>query len=490
MNAPFHSLKRIAFSGPAEIGAFFARAHECLAEGRAPETIVWSVGDEPAATGDLFCNEDAAPSLAPAPSRTPAPPRAFLELASRALLHSDRDRHDLCYRLLWRLRDNPRLMSIASDRDVSRLDLLARAVRRGMHKMTAFVRFRSVVAADGAEEFIARFEPDHHIVAATAPFFVKRFASMRWSILTPRACARWDGERLTLGPGAEKRNAPSGDTLEDMWRAYFGAIFNPARLNLKAMSREMPRKYWRNMPEADLIAPLTRAAPARAAAMLAAAPSVPRRTASYQPADSAAAGAAAEADDLATLAASIKSCTACDLCRFATQAVPGEGPQGADLMFVGEQPGDEEDIRGRPFVGPAGRVFDAALERLEIEREKVFVSNAVKHFKFEPRGKKRIHKKPGAREIAACNAWLIRELDLVKPKLVVALGATAATALLGRTTTLRDVRGQTLDLPAGGVMRATVHPSYLLRLPDQDAKKAEWRQFLQDIDEARRISGV
>ena len=201
-------------------------------------------------------------------------------------------------------------------------------------------------------------------------------------------------------------------------------------------------------------------------------------------------GAAPGADDLQTLAASIKPCTACDLCRFATQAVPGEGPAQAKLMLVGEQPGDEEDIQGRPFVGPAGRVFDAALERLEIEREKVFVTNAVKHFKFEPRGKKRIHKKPGAREISACNAWLIRELQLVKPKLVLALGATAATALIGRATPLRDVRSQTLDLPGGASMRATVHPSYLLRLPDRDAKKAEWRLFLQDIDEARRISGL
>ncbi|MFT4098567.1 MAG: UdgX family uracil-DNA binding protein, partial [Rhodoblastus sp.] len=219
------------------------------------------------------------------------------------------------------------------------------------------------------------------------------------------------------------------------------------------------------------------------------APTQARRTATYQPADSAASGAAAQADDLAQLSASIKTCTACDLCRFATQAVPGEGPRGATLMFVGEQPGDEEDIQGRPFVGPAGKVFAAALERLEIEREKVFVTNAVKHFKFEPRGKKRIHKKPGAREIAACNPWLHRELELVKPRLVVALGATAATALLGRATPLRDVRNQTLEAPGGAPMRATVHPSYLLRLPDRDAKKAEWRLFLEDIDEARRISG-
>lgn len=488
MNAPY-ALRRVALSGPAEVDEFFALAGALLAENRAPETIVWRVSDETAALGDLFCGEDAQPALVRATREAP-PPTAFTELARRALLHSDSARHDLCYRLLWRLRENPRLMSNAADPDVSRLEMLARAVRRDMHKMTAFVRFRCIGAHDSAEEFVAWFEPDHHIVAMTAPFFVRRFAGMRWSILTPRACVRWDGRRLALGPGADKRNAPSGDALEDMWRAYYGAIFNPARLNLKAMTREMPKKYWRNMPEAELIAPLTRAAPQRASEMIAAAPTNARRASRYTPTDSAAAGAAAEADDLATLAASIKTCTACDLCRFATQAVPGEGRQGASLMFVGEQPGDEEDIQGRPFVGPAGKVFDAALERLEIEREKVFVSNAVKHFKFEPRGKRRIHKKPGAREIAACNAWLIREVELVKPRLIVALGATAATALLGRATALRDVRGRTLELPDGALMRATVHPSYLLRLPDRDAKKAEWRVFLQDLDEARRIAGL
>lgn len=488
MSAPSAALRRVALCGPAEVDQFFDLAARLIAAGRTPQTVVWRIAGETAATGDLFCGDEPAPLREASPIA--APPRAFAELARRALLHVDRGRHELCYRLLWRLRDTPRLMSIATDPDVARLDALARAVRRDMHKMTAFVRFRRVGANDGAEEFIAWFEPDHHIVAAAAPFFVRRFASMRWSILTPRACARWDGAQLTLGPGADRRNAPCGDALEDVWRAYYRAIFNPARLNLKAMVKEMPRKYWRNMPEADLIAPLTRQAEARARTMLAAAPSSPRRTSSYRAADSAAAGAAAEADDLESLAASINACAACDLCRYATQAVPGEGPAGAKLMFVGEQPGDEEDIQGRPFVGPAGKVFDAALERLEIDREKVFVTNAVKHFKFEPRGKKRIHKKPGAREIAACNAWLIREMQLVRPRLVVALGATAATALAGRATSLRAVRGQTLELPGGVAFRATVHPSYLLRLPDRDAKKAEWKLFLADLDAARRIAGL
>ena len=173
----------------------------------------------------------------------------------------------------------------------------------------------------------------------------------------------------------------------------------------------MPRK---DPPEADLTAPASF-----------------RRVVPRKPVDSAAAPAAAEADDLKALAASIKTCTACDLCLYATQAVPGEGPAKARLMFIGEQPGDEEDLAGRPFVGPAGRVFDAALERLEIEREKVFVSNAVKHFKFEPRGKRRIHKTPNASEVEACKWWLTRELALVEAPLKYVLGVVAGVLATG-----------------------------------------------------------
>ena len=157
-------------------------------------------------------------------------------------------------------------------------------------------------------------------------------------------------------------------------------------------------------------------------------------------------------------------------------------------MFVGEQPGDEEDLSGRPFVGPAGRLLDTALERAGIDRTQAYVTNAVKHFKFEPRGKRRLHKKPGAREIAACRGWLVREMDLVRPRLVVALGATAASSLLGRATALKDVRGRSIELPNGLVMRATVHPSYLLRLQDEESKRSEWRAFLEDLREMLAIS--
>lgn len=461
----------VRLSGPDDVDGFLAQAADLLARQIRPDEIEWRVEETPAQ---------------PTRVATPPAPAAFRELASRMLLHRDRQRYALAYRLLRRLREDPRLLGNPADADVARAELMARAVRRDMHKMTAFVRFRRVETPDGGEAFVAWFEPDHHIVEATAPFFARRFSNMRWSILTPARCVHWDGAALAFTPGAERRNAPDGDALEQAWRAYYAAIFNPARLNLKAMAKEMPKKYWRNLPEADLIAPLTKQAAERAGDMIAAAPTASRRSAPAAPGK--ALVEAESCDTLAELRQALPGCVNCDLYRHATQVVPGEGASHARIVFVGEQPGDEEDLTGRPFVGPAGRLLNTALERAGIDRTQTYVTNAVKHFKFEPRGKKRIHKKPGAREVAACHGWLARELELVRPRLVVALGATAAGSLLGGATPLKDVRGRTIPLANGLDMRATVHPSYLLRLIAEDDKRREWQAFLADLKEMRALA--
>ncbi|HVE02555.1 MAG TPA: UdgX family uracil-DNA binding protein [Rhizomicrobium sp.] len=190
---------------------------------------------------------------------------------------------------------------------------------------------------------------------------------------------------------------------------------------------------------------------------------------------------------LASLRKEAAACTRCALFRHATQTVFGEGPAGAELVFVGEQPGDQEDIAGKPFVGPAGKVLDRALEDAGIERTKVYVTNAVKHFKFEPRGKRRIHSKPNASEIQACKWWLEREFEALKPAFVVALGATAAQALSGRAVTISRLRGRETEL-IGVRGLVTVHPSYLLRLPDERAKKAEYAKFVADLKLAKKLA--
>jgi uracil-DNA glycosylase family protein len=184
---------------------------------------------------------------------------------------------------------------------------------------------------------------------------------------------------------------------------------------------------------------------------------------------------------LKALAQAEAACTRCPLYRQATQVVPGEGAVHARLMMVGEQPGNQEDLEGRPFVGPAGRVLDRAIAEAGIDRKQVFVTNAVKHFKFEQRGKRRLHKKPNAYEIDRCRWWLDLERKIVKPELIVALGATAARGLMGRPVTIAKVRGAPMPLPDGSRMVTTIHPSYLLRIRDENDKAAEYRRFVQDL---------
>jgi DNA polymerase len=190
---------------------------------------------------------------------------------------------------------------------------------------------------------------------------------------------------------------------------------------------------------------------------------------------------------LKALAAAEAACTRCPLYRNATQAVPGEGAVGATLMLVGEQPGDQEDLQGHPFVGPAGRMLDRALADAEIDRRQVFVTNAVKHFKFEPRGKRRLHKKPNASEIDRCHWWLDLEKKIVHPRLFVALGATAARSLYGRPVTIGKVRGEMVPLADGGRMLVTIHPSYLLRIEDEDDRAAQYAAFVRDLRTCRKV---
>jgi DNA polymerase len=190
---------------------------------------------------------------------------------------------------------------------------------------------------------------------------------------------------------------------------------------------------------------------------------------------------------LSALARAEDECTRCPLYKNATQAVPGEGRPGAGLMLVGEQPGDKEDLAGKPFVGPAGAVLDRALGDAGISRRDVFVTNAVKHFKFEPRGKRRLHKRPNAYEIDRCRWWLDQERAIVKPAAIVALGATAARSLLGRVVTIAKLRGEVQRLADGTLALVTIHPSYLLRIQDHDDKVREYRRFVADLRQAAKV---
>jgi len=437
-------------------------ARRFLAARVEPEKIVWQPGES---ADDLFAQGDA--DLPPEPQLELRVPRAFPDLAKSALLHSDPERFALLYRLLWQVTEHPGLLSDQADPLVRRVELMAKAVRRDIHKMHAFVRFREMedpgAASTGGTRFVAWFEPDHHIVRATAGFFVRRFAQMAWSILTPEVSIHWDGETLTESPGADPSSAPREDALEDMWKAYYGAIFNPARLKIGAMTREMPRKYWKNLPEAQLIAPLIAGAQARESHMVA------QQVAPIE-----------RAHTLTALAEEAQGCRRCPLWKGTNGCVFGEGPGDARLMIVGEQPGDEEDKNHRPFVGPAGGVLDRALGEAGIDRSEVYLTNAVKHFKYTMRGKRRLHQKPDAPEIDACRWWLDQEIGLVRPRATVMLGATAVRGVTGKTATIGKMRGTPLPITQGtGVV--TWHPSYILRLPEREAADAAYAGLVNDL---------
>ena len=373
---------------------------------------------------------------------------------------------------------------------------MEKAVGRDIHKMRAFVRFRKIGESE-SERYVAWFEPDHHIVEKNAPFFQRRFTGMEWTILTPMASASWDGETLLLGPGAEKSDLPPEDGSEVLWQTYFRSIFNPARLKVKAMQREMPKKYWRNLPEAMLIPELIAGASEAAKEMIMRTPTAPAphhdviQARHWPKTENGVVGN--DGDDAQTideLHDAAMGCRRCPLYADATQTVFGEGPDGARVIFVGEQPGDFEDIAGRPFVGPAGKLFNEMLVEAGIDRQITYVTNAVKHFKFEPRGKRRIHMKPNAGEIKACRWWLDHELALIKPELVVALGATAAQSLLGKVVPITKLRGQVVTREDGLRVYLTVHPSFILRIPEPAQAADERMRFLNDLKAVKGMMGA
>ena len=483
-----------------------------LAEARVrPVDVVWRADRDAA---DLFAQPPDAGDTPAMPPRALRVPRRFLDLAELVACHKDPERFAFLFRVLDRLQDEPKLLDLTTDDDVFRIEHMAKSVRRDRHKMTAFVRFKEVAPAEAREDreagrpaYLAWFEPEHHIVALTAPFFVERFGAMDWTIVTPEARASWDGTALVLGPGGSRDDVPAEDATEEDWRTYYTNIFNPARLKVDAMKREMPVKYWKNLPEASLIAPLIRAAGQNEATMVATPQtSVPKRAATivarteearlvrmeeghaerHSPSLSGSGGMGG--NGLEILRREALSCTRCDLHRFATQVVFGEGLPTADLVFVGEQPGDREDLAGKPFIGPAGTMFDRALGEAGIDRKRAYVTNAVKHFKFEPRGKKRIHKKPGIGEINACHHWLEEELKILRPRLTIALGASAIRSLTGQSASVLSVRGTVLSSPLAGPVFVTVHPSYLLRLPDEASQRIEYARFVDDLRAAKAIA--
>ncbi len=440
-----------------------SRARSLLQDGVPPAAVDWVVlGDGQCdLLSGLMAHPPQTPPQAPdKPARTIVAPQRFIDLAKSACLADDPARHALLYRFLWRLQEDRRIIGDATDADLRQIELLAKAVRRDSHKMRAFLRFRACENDDGEEQYIAWFEPQHFIERANAGFFMRRFATMRWMIMTPRLTLDWDGTTLHEGPPGSREALPPGDMAEDLWHEYFRSIFNPARLKIKAMLKEMPKRYWANMPETALIPQMIAGAQQREIAML--------QQGSEAPSPIVA--------SLADLRAATSACTRCPIHACAKQAVHGEGPADAPLMIVGEQPGDMEDLAGRPFIGPAGQLLDQCLSQAGIDRSAAYLTNAVKHFKNEPRGKRRLHQTPTAGEIDHCRWWLDAERDLIRPRIILALGASAARGILGRTSSVTQLRAEPITLNDGTRLFTTVHPSFLLRC--DPARQADERAMM------------
>jgi len=523
-----------------DLASWQALARRFLRERTTPESLWWQAdaAEAPEPTEPGPATPSAGDSLADGQLADPAGlpdraaeeqirvPRTFLEKARLVACHRSEDRWALLYQLLWRIALEERhLLELHGDPQVAKLNAYAHAVSRDVHKMKAFVRFRMVsdwegdrrpgaagigADSDGIEEpaeprYVAWFEPEHHIVEQVSGFFRRRFGGMRWSILTPDRCAHWEGEgpwdtrdhgadaalerQVWFTAGVDRQAAPQEDAFEDAWRLYYRSIFNPARLKVRAMLAEMPQKYWRNLPEARVIPALVQAAHQRTAGM----------QASIKPADELRCGprpaplrelAARRLAQLPTgtleqLALQAAGCRRCPLWEPATQTVWGEGPRDARIMLVGEQPGDQEDLAGRPFVGPAGRLLDRAPAQAGLDRRLLYLTNAVKHFKFKSRGKRRIHDKPLDAEILACVPWLEEEIARVAPALIVCLGATAARARLGRAVRINEERGRLFDGSPPRLL--TFHPSYLLRLTDPAAAADAFGKLVADLRLAARV---
>ena len=406
--------------------------------GAAPSDVQWTVRGHP---------DDAAPEL-PAGAGSFNVSRVLISVAALAFQAREPERFALLYRLVWRANAGEKLLENTDDAELRRAQRLAYAVRAEAHKMRTNIRFLPVEE----DRYLGWYVPAHYVLEANAQLIARRFPHVTFSILTPDGSAHWQDGALRFGAG--HASVADDAALEQWWVAHHAELLRDSRIGT-------------SIPEAEALDEAPRA-PDRPPIGPVVLP---------QPADPQLLEATREAGD----------CRRCHLHELATQTVFGEGPADAPVLFVGEQPGDQEDTIGRPFVGPAGQIMDRAMEEAGIDRRTIYITNAVKHFKFTPRGKRRIHQTPETPEIQACRFWLDVERVQLRPKLLVLMGGTAARAVMGRQVTITRERGRPIKLADGQTAFVTVHPSFLLRVPDEDAKAREYRAFVRDLEAVRKL---
>ena len=388
-----------------------AVARELLRAGIAPELVTWGAPGAdlfsgapavmPAAQdGAAHQQSDLLATPAPAVAQTPLPataarpqvPRSLMEMLQSAACYRDHDRWAFLYRVVWRWQQGEHDVQSPADPDGQRLHTMVKGVRREVHDMHAYIRFRERPIEAGAPHFVAWFEPAHDVLPQVAEHFVARMGKVSWMIATPDASVLWDGQTLHNTGPLMSSAADLDDAGEALWLTYYRSIFNPARLNTQVMNSHIPSRFWKNLPEGALVPSLVSQA-GLGARRIGQVQAVGRRSGTTIPIS------AEKAQPERDQPSKLDECRRCALWEHATQAVGGEGPRHAAIMIVGEQPGDQEDLAGQPFVGPAGKLLDRVFEQSGVERKGVYITNAVKHFKWEPRGKRRLHKTPAQKEM-------------------------------------------------------------------------------------------
>ncbi len=429
-------MRRVVLDSETDWNGWRKATRALVLAGVEPDQVRWSVRAKPEDGSDDLPEGNGGFNVS----------RSLVTMAGLAIQARDPDRFGLLYRLVWRANAGQKLDH--DDAELRRAQGLAFAVRAEAHKMRTNLRFLPV----GEDGYLGWYAPAHFVLEANAQLLVRRFPQQRFAILTPDGSALWDGAELRFGPGV----APVQDdaALAAWWDKHHAKLWRESHPGTSVPEAESLHESPRP-PDRPPLGPVV----------------LP------QHADAALLEATHEAGD----------CKRCHLYEPATQTVFGEGPAHARAMFIGEQPGDQEDVIGRPFVGPAGQLLDRALEEAGIDRRMVYVTNAVKHFKFTPRGKRRIHQPPDAAEISACRFWLDVERVRLQPGLLVLMGASAARAVLNRQVTITRERGRPIKMEDGHTAFVTVHPSYLLRIPDADAKTREYRAFVRDLEAVRKL---
>ncbi len=415
------------------------RAH--VLSGTPPEALRWRVGP-----GGVGTSGDPLPTG----EGTFGVPRQLVALTAQTVQARDPDRFNLLYRLVWRAQAGEPVLELRDDPELALARRLALAVRADAHRMRTHLRFLRLEDAP----LLSWYAPAHFVLEANAQLLPRRFAAQPFVILTPDGSAHWDGASLRFGAGLDAAAVPDDAALAAQWRDYGADILDAARTGSSIPEAETLDEDPRP-PNRPPIGPVVLH------------------------------GASDPA--LLTAATEAVTCHRCPLGDPATQTVFGEGPADAALLFIGEQPGDQEDIIGRPFVGPAGQLLDRALEEAGIDRRRIYITNAVKHFKFTPRGTRRIHQTPEAPEIQVCRFWLDVERVRLRPKLTILMGATASRAVLGRPVTIGRERGRPFALADGATGFITVHPSFLLRVPDEETRQREYERFVAELRDAARL---